>query len=385
MKTYLRFYEETQKEIDELLRGLHVALRDYPDRSVWTTWNISYASILAEDEHVAHLLVLWSFLDRNDFWYGIFKEAVSVSSIAETFSKWLGSIASQESSFADAMRLLRRYSLIEGSEQTDGYSMHAVVHRWVYSYQGLKRRTDLGMLALTLVGYTVPMSSERDYARLQQRLLPHAQTCATRVLDLQAVAMQNSGFDNHFTDWVSRQTDVLDAIHMLGLLYYNQGKLDEAEKMLLRALQGYEEALGAKHTSTLNTVNNLGNLYSNQGKLDEAEKMYMRALQGKEEALGVELVKTYIPALDAMGNLGDLYSETRPDESQAMYAKALSGYTIVRGESSEICLDIERRLDALDILSQENTTNPGLGAKSTEDEDNPSGREGKFKKRKLKK
>ena len=100
------------------------------------------------------------------------------------------------------------------------------------------------------------------------------------------------------------------------------------------ALQSKEEALGAKHTSTLDTVNNLGNLYSVQGKLDEAEKMYMRALQGYEEALGVELVKTCIPALKTMTNLGDLYSETRPDESQAMYAKALAGYTIVRGVSS---------------------------------------------------
>jgi Tfp pilus assembly protein PilF len=41
--------------------------------------------------------------------------------------------------------------------------------------------------------------------------------------------------------------------------------------------------LDPKHTSTLNTVNNLGILYADQGKLDEAEKMYMRALQGKEE------------------------------------------------------------------------------------------------------
>jgi tetratricopeptide (TPR) repeat protein len=33
-------------------------------------------------------------------------------------------------------------------------------------------------------------------------------------------------------------------------------------------------------------VNNLGNLYKNQGKLEEAEKMYQRALQGKEKAWG---------------------------------------------------------------------------------------------------
>ena len=46
----------------------------------------------------------------------------------------------------------------------------------------------------------------------------------------------------------------------------------------MRALQGREEALGPKHTLTLTTVNNLGLLYADQGKLGEVEKMYMRAL-----------------------------------------------------------------------------------------------------------
>ena len=43
-----------------------------------------------------------------------------------------------------------------------------------------------------------------------------------------------------------------------------------------------------EHASTLNTVNNLGNLYSDQGKLDEAETMYVRALQGFKAKLGAE-------------------------------------------------------------------------------------------------
>jgi Tfp pilus assembly protein PilF len=38
--------------------------------------------------------------------------------------------------------------------------------------------------------------------------------------------------------------------------------------------------MGSEHTSTLDTVNNLGLLYSDQGKLEEAEEMYQRALKG---------------------------------------------------------------------------------------------------------
>jgi hypothetical protein len=41
--------------------------------------------------------------------------------------------------------------------------------------------------------------------------------------------------------------------------------------MDMRALGGYEKALGPDHTPTLDTVNNLGILYRDQGKLDVVE------------------------------------------------------------------------------------------------------------------
>jgi hypothetical protein len=44
--------------------------------------------------------------------------------------------------------------------------------------------------------------------------------------------------------------------------------------MYLRALLGWEKALGAEHTLTLKTINNLGILYADQGKLAEAEQMH---------------------------------------------------------------------------------------------------------------
>ena len=49
---------------------------------------------------------------------------------------------------------------------------------------------------------------------------------------------------------------------------------------MLRALEGREKSLGLEHISTLDTVNTLGILYADQGKLAEAEKVYQRALNG---------------------------------------------------------------------------------------------------------
>lgn len=91
----------------------------------------------------------------------------------------------------------------------------------------------------------------------------------------------------------NRGTEVSSfAYQMLGVLFADQGKLAEAEKMYQRALEEKEKALGPEHTSTLDTVNNLGLLYSDQGKLTEAEKMYQQALEGNERALGTEHTST---------------------------------------------------------------------------------------------
>jgi tetratricopeptide (TPR) repeat protein len=112
----------------------------------------------------------------------------------------------------------------------------------------------------------------------------------------------------------------LDTVNNLGILYKNQGKLAEAEAIYIRALEGYEKALGPDHTSTLDTVNNLGTLYSDQGKLAEAEAMYIRALQGYEDALGLELTSSYLPALNTMFAFGELFSQTdREDIAKVMY------------------------------------------------------------------
>jgi hypothetical protein len=62
--------------------------------------------------------------------------------------------------------------------------------------------------------------------------------------------------------------------------------------------------LGLEHMSTLATVNNLGLLYAHQGKMAEAEAeaMYVRALQGYEKALGADHSRTQVIArnLDAL-------------------------------------------------------------------------------------
>lgn len=77
-----------------------------------------------------------------------------------------------------------------------------------------------------------------------------------------------------------------------------------------RALDGEEKPWGPEHTSTLNTVNNLGLLYKDQGKLVEAQKMYERALDGKEGLRGPDPPST----LKTIDNSRFLHSNQGLDE-----------------------------------------------------------------------
>ena len=64
----------------------------------------------------------------------------------------------------------------------------------------------------------------------------------------------------------------------LAVLYDDQGKHDDAERLYKRALAIQERTLGEYHPHTAHTVINLGTLYAEQGKYAEAQELYKRAL-----------------------------------------------------------------------------------------------------------
>jgi hypothetical protein len=129
IKKYLEFYEQQWGELMDLDDLDDNPLQDYPDRSVWTTWAISYQAIRNKHEATANLLLLWSFLDNKDLWHGLFSEACRTSTVAaRMLSEWIGDIASSEIKFSRAMQLLRNYSLVEEAAETTSYATHLVVH-----------------------------------------------------------------------------------------------------------------------------------------------------------------------------------------------------------------------------------------------------------------
>lgn len=150
-------------------------------------------------------------------------------------------------------------------------------------------------------GNALQAASHRDHEKVVQMLLDRGA----------GVLTESGALDNQFT---------LDTVSKLGLLYFDQGKQKEAEKMYQRALAGYEKTLGPNHTSTRDTVNKLGLVYADQAKLEEAERMYQRALEGYEEVLGREHPDT----LTTVNHLGSVLSDQgKYEEAEAMHRRAL--------------------------------------------------------------
>ncbi|MCJ1269239.1 hypothetical protein MMC22_009129 [Lobaria immixta] len=342
IETYLKFYKQQWKELQNLADA---PLQDYPDRSVWTTWAISYNAVRKKDEAAANLLLLWAFLDNKDLWHGLFAGCRVSSLIARRLSEWIGNIASNQLEFTKAIQLLRNYSLIEEVEDLESYATHPTVHEWAYHFQSKDIREELAQLAVLVVGWAVPNSSSRDYPAIQRRLLPHAQVCSQWVsVGKRKQRPGSPNTDEVNFEGVEEKEVSLDAIHRLGLLYHDQGKLAEAEKMYRRALDGKEKAWGPDHTFTLNTVDKLGNLYTDQGKLAEAEKMYRRALDGMEKAWGPDHTST----LDTVNNLGNLYADQgKLAEAEKMYRRALDRKEKAWGPDHTSTLDTVNNLGNL--------------------------------------
>jgi len=309
-------------------------LEEYSERTIWTTWRMSYEQIRHQSQEAAGLLKLWAFLDRGDLWYELVASALELHSELDIdVPAWLLKVVTNQLAFSSALRTLTRYSLIDTREETSSHSMHAVLHQWCYSLSVGKDQMELSAIAIGIVVLAIPSESDHKYRVLQRRLLPHATQvyrwilCARRVL--------SEWMNDSHEGWL---------FHTFGLFFADQGKLAEAEKMYQQALEGKEKTLGPEHTSTLNTFNNLGNLYADQGKLAKAEKIYQRVLKGYEKALGPEHIST----LRTINNLGLLYADQgKLAEAEKMYQRALEGYEKTLGPEHTSTLNTVNNLGIL--------------------------------------
>ncbi|XVF20495.1 hypothetical protein REPUB_Repub12eG0005400 [Reevesia pubescens] len=108
--------------------------------------------------------------------------------------------------------------------------------------------------------------------------------------------------------------------------YSLQGKLEEAEKFFLSALQEAKEGFGERDPHVASSCNNLAELYRVKKAFDKAEPLYLEAISILEEAFGSEDIRVGV----ALHNLGQFYLGQRKLE-EARMCYEIKGRVLGRG------------------------------------------------------
>lgn len=118
-------------------------------------------------------------------------------------------------------------------------------------------------------------------------------------------AGQHGEAEAMYRDVLAVEPDNFDALHLLGVLAYQTGRLDEALELLGTAVR--------KHGTQPSALVSLGNTLTSLGRYDEAAAWYRRALELEPDCAGTHY------------NLGNvLHFLERHDEAVACYRQALA-------------------------------------------------------------
>ncbi|KAF2827167.1 hypothetical protein CC86DRAFT_445243 [Ophiobolus disseminans] len=229
---YLRLYEASWLRLQQTTPQLLL----YEDRALYSTWNVSLDHVKQQSELAAKLLQLWAYFDNQDVWFELLREC------QRDGPEWFSELTKDMLSFNKAVRVLSDHALVEAdalfradSVESRGYSMHSCVHAWTLHVVNEGWGRSMARLALNCVERHVPISNGPLFWVTQQRLVRHANQCQGIISA--GLAGQDSEDD---------EESVFAAVHGLGILYADLGRLDKAEKMYQRALQGCEKAWGCK-------------------------------------------------------------------------------------------------------------------------------------------
>lgn len=123
---YLRLYQASWSK----LQRLSPALSSYEDRTLYSTWQISFEYVEKRNGLAAKLLRLWAYFDNQDLWFELLRHGDFED------PKWIRELTKDELSFYDAVQVLSDHGLVDVDNSSQeriesrGYSVHGCVHSW---------------------------------------------------------------------------------------------------------------------------------------------------------------------------------------------------------------------------------------------------------------
>lgn len=99
--------------------------QEYQERTLYTTWDLSYSRLEKGDPDAAKLLKLLAYFDNQRVWYELFHAGLTDSS-----PEWLRKVITDDVNFHEVMEVLVGYCFLEVHQTSDSWSMHNCVHDW---------------------------------------------------------------------------------------------------------------------------------------------------------------------------------------------------------------------------------------------------------------
>ncbi|CAE6459942.1 unnamed protein product [Rhizoctonia solani] len=271
---------------EERSAATSLLLVDVYQKTVYTTWKMCY-DLLGPESRSAARPMLWliTFLHHKAIQEDIFKRALCalkyihmafLPRFADSKGLW------NRFTYLETMAELESTSLIEYDRANKGHTIHVLVQEWTRTI--LPRPPQVGLGCSTvLVALSIDYSYTLEKFMFRRQLFPH--------------------IDKVVSEHEEWSIPSLNYIERFALVYNEQGKWDEAERLQLQACWAFQEYRGCENRGMLCSMSELSNLYQSQGRTAEAETLREKTLEIQKRVLGEEHQDT----LMTMANLACTY------------------------------------------------------------------------------
>lgn len=254
---YLRLY---QQEGTRLRSERGYISAGHPD-SITVALAMSFSKVEAANQASADLLRLCAFLGPEPI-----PEEILIQGAAE-LGENLGSAAPNPVELVQTIGVASRFSLLRRDPFAKTLTVHRLVQHVLRDRMNLVEQQRWSQRAVRAVGRAFVDVDISDW-QLDERLLPHAQACASLV-----------------REWNLKDPEATTLLEQAGAHLMKRARFDEAEPFLLLSLDIRKEFLESKHPLMANTLSNLGTLYREQLRYQKAEPLLERSLRIREENL----------------------------------------------------------------------------------------------------
>ena len=289
---YLALYEKQHKTLLDYRSELETE-----QKTVMTTWSLSFESVEKADTVASALLEFCAFLHPDS----ISKDVVIAC--ASQLGSVLASNVMDTDKLNGAIRLLRRYSLLRSTPDLTILTIHRLVQTVLKDRMDQEIQREWAERTVKAVNQAFPDVEFNVWARCEQ-LLPHAQVCVM-----------------HINQWTMAFLEAARLLYVTGKYLYERGRYPEAEPLLQHGLRLRKQLLGDEHIAVAECLNSLAELYRTQGKYLAAMPLCEQALYIREQSLKEE----HPDVATSINNLGRLYHHLgRFADAEMLYQRALN-------------------------------------------------------------